>query len=307
MQTRKYSSISQDTTLAAGGISSSATSMTVATGTGNALMGGITLTTNDTFQVAIDPDTVNEELVYITVQSGDVMTITRGRAGTSAIAHAAGATVRHVLSSDDLNWFNTTSPGTLSTAKGDLIAATGSQAVARLAVGTNGYVLTADSTQTSGVKWAATGDVTTSGAQTLTNKDLTSATNTFPTTLTTLTGSQTLTNKTLTAPIITSTINAQTGTTYTFVLSDAAAFVTASNVAAQTYTIPPNSSVAYAIGSTISVIQINSGQATIQGGSGVTIASNGATATAPKLRTQYSAATLIKVATDTWYVIGDIV
>ena len=307
MQTRKYSSISQDTTLAAGGISSSATSMTVATGTGNALMGGITLTTNDTFQVAIDPDTANEELVYITVQSGDVMTITRGRAGTSAIAHAAGATVRHVLSSDDLNWFNTTSPGTLSTAKGDLIAATGSQAVARLAVGTNGYVLTADSTQTSGVKWAATGDVTTSGAQTLTNKDLTSATNTFPTTLTTLTGSQTLTNKTLTAPIITSTINAQTGTTYTFVLSDAAAFVTASNVAAQTYTIPPNSSVAYAIGSTISVIQINSGQATIQGGSGVTIASNGATATAPKLRTQYSAATLIKVATDTWYVIGDIV
>ena len=60
MQVRKYSSISQDTTLAAGGISSSATTMTVATGTGNSLMGGITLTTGDTFQIAIDPDTVND-------------------------------------------------------------------------------------------------------------------------------------------------------------------------------------------------------------------------------------------------------
>ena len=126
MQVRKYSSISQDTTLAAGGISSSATTMTVASGTGNSLMGGITLTAGDTFQVALDPDTVNEELVFITVQSGDVFTITRARAGTSAVAHAAGATVRHVLSSDDLNWFNTTSPGTLSTAKGDLIVASGS-------------------------------------------------------------------------------------------------------------------------------------------------------------------------------------
>lgn len=103
------------------------------------------------------------------------------------------------------------------------------------------------------------------------------------------------------------TLNAQTGTTYTFVLTDNRnKLVTASNASAQTYTIPLNSSVAFPTGSSINIIQIGAGQVTIQGASGVTVASTGATSTAPKLRAQYSAATLIKVGTDSWYVIGDI-
>lgn len=101
-------------------------------------------------------------------------------------------------------------------------------------------------------------------------------------------------------------LNAQTGTTYTFVLTDQNKLITASNASAQTYTIPLNSSVAYSVGSQINIIQIGAGQVTIQGTGGVTVASNAGTATAPKLRVQYSAATLIKVATDTWYVVGDI-
>ena len=101
--------------------------------------------------------------------------------------------------------------------------------------------------------------------------------------------------------------NAQTGTTYTFVLTDANnTLVTASNASAQTYTIPPNSSVAYPIGSQINIIQIGAGQVSFAQGSGVTIASTGATSTAPKLRVQYSVATAIKVNTDSWYVTGDI-
>ena len=42
-------------------------------------------------------------------------------------------------------------------AKGDLLAGTGSDAGARLAVGTNDYVLTADSNESTGLKWAAGG------------------------------------------------------------------------------------------------------------------------------------------------------
>jgi hypothetical protein len=104
-------------------------------------------------------------------------------------------------------------------------------------------------------------------------------------------------------------LNAQTGTTYTFVLTDADnKLVTASNASAQTYSIPTNANVAYAIGSQINIIAIGAGQVTINAVTSgtTTVLSTGATAAAPKLRAQYSAATLVKVATDTWYVIGDI-
>ena len=105
MTIRKYSSISQDTTLASA-INSSATSITVATGTGAALLGGITLTAGDQFTIAIDPDTINEEIIFVTARTGDVLTVTRGQAGSSAVSHSSGASVQHVLSSNDLNWFN---------------------------------------------------------------------------------------------------------------------------------------------------------------------------------------------------------
>jgi hypothetical protein len=104
--TRKFSSTSVETTLASG-INSSVTSMTVASGTGSALLGGVTLAAGnvDQFTVALDPDTTSEEIVFITAVSSDTFTIVRGRAGTSQISHSAGATVKHVLTSDDLNAF----------------------------------------------------------------------------------------------------------------------------------------------------------------------------------------------------------
>ena len=115
--TRQYSSISVETTLASS-INTTATTMTVATGTATALMGGISLAAGnvDIFTVAIDPDTINEEIVFVTQVSGDTLTISRGQAGTGTagsigIAHTAGATIKHVLTSSDLIFFrNNASP-----------------------------------------------------------------------------------------------------------------------------------------------------------------------------------------------------
>ena len=161
--TRKYSSISVESTLASG-ISNSQTTLTVATGTGSALLGGVTLAAGnvDQFTLALDPDTNNDEIVFATAVAADTFTIVRARAGSSGVTHSGGATVRHVLTSDDLTFFNTgvltadaAIPKSTVTTKGDLIVATASGVVTRVGVGSNTQVLTADSTTASGVKWAA--------------------------------------------------------------------------------------------------------------------------------------------------------
>jgi hypothetical protein len=97
--------------------------------------------------------------------------------------------------------------------------------------------------------------------------------------------------------------NEQTGATYTLVLTDAGKLVETNNASANTLTIPPNSSVAFATGSQIVVIQKGAGQTTLAAGAGVTINSKDSNL---NITGQYSAVTLIKAATDTWYAIGDL-
>jgi hypothetical protein len=123
-----------------------------------------------------------------------------------------------------------------------------------------------------------------------------------------LTTAQTLTNKTLTNPVINQTINAQTGTTYTFANGDAGKYITASNASAQTYSIPTDATWNAPIGCSIDIIAIGAGQITISAATPgtTTVYSTGASAAAPKLRVQYSAATLKKIAANTWHVIGDL-
>ena len=104
------------------------------------------------------------------------------------------------------------------------------------------------------------------------------------------------------------TLNAQTAT-YTVVLTDNRNKLVTMDVAtANDFQIPTNANVAFPIGSVINVIQIGAGTTTIEAVTPgtTTISSTGATATAPELRAQFSAASCIKVATDTWYVVGDI-
>ncbi len=97
------------------------------------------------------------------------------------------------------------------------------------------------------------------------------------------------------------TLNAQTGTTYTTVAADASAkFVTLTNASAITVTVAAG---LYSVGEQINFAQMGAGQVTFQGDTGVTIVSTGATAATPKLRAQYSTATAICTASNTWIVV----
>ena len=98
--------------------------------------------------------------------------------------------------------------------------------------------------------------------------------------------------------------NAQTGTTYTLVSADAEnKLVTLSNANPITLTVPPS---VFTAGQQINIAQLGAGQVTLAQGSGVTIVSTGATASAPKLRAQYSAGTIVCTASNTFVIVGDI-
>ena len=99
------------------------------------------------------------------------------------------------------------------------------------------------------------------------------------------------------------TFNAQTGTSYTLATTDVGALVTLSNTGGITLTVPPST---FSTGQVIDVQQINTGQVTFATGSGVTITSTGATAADPKLRAQYSAASVLCTGSNTFTVLGDI-
>jgi hypothetical protein len=271
--TRKYSTTSVATTLAAS-INTTATSITVAAGTGTALMGGVSLAAGnvDSFAVALDVDTQNEEIVWITQVATDTFTVSRGQAGTgtagvSGIAHTAGATVKHVLTGDDATFFtagvataDAAIPKALVTAKGDIVGATASGVPDNLAVGTNGQVLTADSTTAMGITW--------------------------------------------TTPATTNlTFNAQTGTTYTLVAGDLNKLVTLNNAGAITLTVPNG---VFTTGQQINVQQLGAGQVSIVSDGTTVLTSTGATSTAPKLRAQYSAATIVCTSSNNFTVIGDL-
>ena len=112
-----------------------------------------------------------------------------------------------------------------------------------------------------------------------------------------------ITNSTIATSKINLTLNPQTGVTYTLVAADSGKLVTMSNASAITLTIPPS---VFAAGEQINVQSIGAGLTTLAAGSGVTITSTGATSSAPIIRANKSAITIICTASNVFTVIGDI-
>jgi hypothetical protein len=281
---RVYSSTSVATTLAST-ITDIATSITVTSGGGAPLIQGAGFINGDIFTIAIDPDTQTEEICYVTANAGDTFTITRGEAGTSGITHASGATVRHVLTSDDLDYFrngvvtaDAAIPASTLTTKGDLLSRT-TATLQRLPVGTNGHILTADSTQTAGIKWAAS-----------------------PTEIPTQTGNGgkylTTSGTALSWSPVNVEINAKTDN-YTLIASDAGKLITMDSSSNKTIIVPNG---IFTVGQQIAIAGLGTGVVTIDSdGTSVLYATPGTL-----LRTQYSTAALVCIATNTFLLLGDL-
>jgi hypothetical protein len=105
------------------------------------------------------------------------------------------------------------------------------------------------------------------------------------------------------------TLRAVTGTSDTLAITDINNYlITYSSTSAVAITIPTNTTAAIPVGSVINLIKIGaSGTITIAGAVGVTVASAAAISTSPTITTAFSAASCIKVDTNSWYVVGKIV
>jgi hypothetical protein len=101
--------------------------------------------------MVIDPGLVTEEKVLVGSRTGSSLSsMTRGVDGTTAASHAAGATCYPVFTATDADEANTLAA--VMTTRGDLIKMGSGPTVARLGIGTAGYVLTSDGTDPA---WAA--------------------------------------------------------------------------------------------------------------------------------------------------------
>lgn len=275
---RKYTSTSKETTLSGGGISSTATSISVANAAD--LMGSVTsLTASDQFAIAIDPDTTSEEIIFINGfnTSNNTLTVAtsgRGAAGTSNILHNAGATVKHVLTGEDLTYFE---------------------------AGVSGAI-TATSSTTLTNKTVALGSNTVSGTLAQFNTALTDAD------FATIAGTETLTNKTLTTPTINTptitnpiasiAINSQTAA-YTLTASDKSKLVIVNSSSTANVTVPSG---VFSQGDIVFIARQGSGACALTAAAGVTITGTPGLA----LRAQYSVGAIVCTASNTFIATGDL-
>jgi len=162
-------------------------------------MGGKTLTGSQTYTLVIDPDTSLEEIVDVTLySSGNTLTITRGRDGSSGVAHSAGAVVRHMVIGRDLQEAND-----------HIEASSAVHGLSGTVVGTTDTQTLTNKTLTAPTVSGATISGTVTSTATITGGTVNATTlQQGGVQAVTTTDTQTLTNKTLTTPTIASFVNA---------------------------------------------------------------------------------------------------
>jgi hypothetical protein len=101
---------------------------------------------------------------------------------------------------------------------------------------------------------------------------------------------------------IRATINAQTGTSYTVVLADENKLVTLNNAAAITVTLPRDSTVALPVGARVDFAALGVGLATFVAGTGATVVGTPSLTT----RARYSSVSAVKIAANSWLLVGDL-
>jgi len=280
--TRYYSAVAVDNTLGSA-ITSGSTTATLNTSP-------IGYPSSFPFVLAIDYNAATEELVLVTAVSGTTISITRGFNGSTPQSHAVGAAIRHVITAQDLTdtqtHYNTALTDGAHGVTGSLATFLGAPTSANLAAvvtdetGSGSLVFATGPTINSPV---ITGTIAASGSTGSSGQYL----------------SSTATGIAWVTPTTTNLVlNPQTGTTYTLVSSDLNKLVTLSNSSAITLTIP---SATFTTGQQINIQQIGAGQVTVQGDGTSTF-----TGTGTKLRTQYSAATIVCTGTNTFTLIGDL-
>lgn len=277
------------------------------------------------FFIVVDPGTTKEEKMKVSGISSLTVTVVRAQDDTNAVAHNSGAVCYPVFTALEANEANKIA--SVMTTKGDVITTDGTD-INRLAVGTNAHVLQADSTATNGIKWATvTADGIANNA--VTTDKINSAAVTAAKLASQVAGSGLVggAGDALAVNVDDSTIEIQSDTlqikdsgvtaakigvltnttaktdSFTLALADRNTTILCDKSTAMTVTIPTNASVALPVGTQISFVQIGAGQVTFAGDTGVTLNSD---TSKKKILVQYGVASLIKTASDTWVLFGQL-
>lgn len=211
-------------------------------------------------------------------------------------------------------------PDNILTAKGSLLSAISSGNLTELPVGLNGQILSANSATSSGLQWV-TPDITLTNTATVTNKTINLSSNTLTGTISqfntslsdadfaTTAGSETLSNKTLTSSAINVPVSTVTASTINPTVADNGRFIIASSSSTQTISVPTNSTSPISIGSQFYFSKSGSGTVRVSAATPgtTTITSTGAVSAQPEIRAVGSSIALIKVAIESWLVVGDII